>query len=880
MAAGRYIGRVGALAVALGVGTAVGSGYGLAWADTTGTSDSDSTSSSSQSSSTSGSTDTGSKTTTGESTTTGTTTGTTTSTGGSTTSDSQPTTSSTTGTTRTSTSGTQITTGSTTSVTTGSGSSTDPKSTLSAQGVVEGSTTESRTTSQPTSTSPSTKVEKPTETTAVTQPTSTSPSTKVEKPTEPTAVTQPTPSPTPNPEPTPQAQQQTVPDNKSSSTTQSSSNPQPTTATATTSRVPTTTLSANTQSTATSVTAPTALTEPLLSRSLVTALAASAPTPVSLLSPTAVPPPVSPPSPVARAVTSLLSVFGIDLLAGTTPVAPAQSPLLWGLLGWVRRQLAGAVPSTPQISTMTTSLFTAQPVGALDLDPAATAPAATVDAVEPIALDAAAPAALDVATPATFGVEESAALDVATPATFALDDSGPVDATADPATDPTALDTATPMMMAAAVEPVALAATAPTTFAAPVTLAAAALAAPAPGFPAPGAQLSPSTNFISWLTGNFPDNYTLSRFGINGTDVGIIWDNGMVDDPSTPYNEHQLLIAFGDTFGDPNAPGQQWRSNVLLRTSDLVLSDGLSIPNGTVINAADLSTYFGGAPLAYVNFAKQIIDDPNLGPAVTIIPTAGISVPTPGTMFGVTQYINFMAVQQWGNPGYWTTSYSAIAYSQDNGQNWTVAPSTVRLNQWWTGNQNFQQVSYVRPDDGYVYMYGTPNGRQGNAYLARVPEQSMLDLTKYQYWNGSAAAVPGQPGPAGQWVTGNPAAATAIFPIQTITSVGACGALSQSRGAGSTTSEMSVQYNAYLKKYIAMYTDQNNSVVMRTSDLPQGAWSYAKVLMNQQPGGIYAPMMNPWSPSTKGTGSDLYWNLSLFSTYDVMNMRTDLSKVN
>ena len=70
---------------------------------------------------------------------------------------------------------------------------------------------------------------------------------------------------------------------------------------------------------------------------------------------------------------------------------------------------------------------------------------------------------------------------------------------------------------------------------------------------APGAQLSPSTNFISWLTGNFPDNYTLSRFGINGTDVGIIWDNGMVDDPSTPYNEHQLLIAFGDTFGDPNA---------------------------------------------------------------------------------------------------------------------------------------------------------------------------------------------------------------------------------------------------------------------------------------------------------------------------------------
>ena len=151
----------------------------------------------------------------------------------------------------------------------------------------------------------------------------------------------------------------------------------------------------------------------------------------------------------------------------------------------------------------------------------------------------------------------------------------------------------------------------------------------------------------------------------------------------------------------------------------------------------------------------------------------------------------------------------------------------------------------------------------------------MLDLTKYQYWNGKAASTPGQPGPPGQWITGNPAAATAIMPVQMV--AGACGALSQ--GPGSTVSEMSVQYNQYLKKYVAMYTDQNNSVVMRTSDLPQGGWSYAKVLLNQQPGGIYAPMMNPWSPSTQGKGSDLYWNLSIFNTYNVMQMRTDLNKV-
>lgn len=49
--------------------------------------------------------------------------------------------------------------------------------------------------------------------------------------------------------------------------------------------------------------------------------------------------------------------------------------------------------------------------------------------------------------------------------------------------------------------------------------------------------------------------------------------------------------------------------------------------------------------------------------------------------------------------------------------------------------------------------------------------------------------------------------------------------------------------------------------------------------MPQQNGGIYAPMMQPWSPSTLGTGTDLYWNLSLWSEYNVMLMKTDLTKL-
>jgi len=430
---------------------------------------------------------------------------------------------------------------------------------------------------------------------------------------------------------------------------------------------------------------------------------------------------------------------------------------------------------------------------------------------------------------------------------------------------------------------VALAATQTTTS---LALAAAA-AANVPGFPLPGAQLSPSTQFVNWVTGDYyntgntaldwPD--TLTRFGVSGTDIGVMWDNGMVDDPSTPYNEHQILMAFGDTFGLRNVPGEDWRFNVLMRSADTDLTNGVDVPDGEFGNG----NMFGGMPLwdvppgrPYDNYARRIINPeampPGASAGITLIPTAGISLPTPGTRFGVTQYVNFMSVTNWGSPGQWTTNFSGIAYSTDNGENWSVAPTSIRYNDPWSGNANFQQGAFVRPGDGYVYSYGTPNGRQGAAYVSRVLEKDILDVSKYDYYSK------GNPGgwfgwgatPAG-WQRNNPAAATPVFGQDQ----GACGVAN----AGNQVSEMSVQYNKQLKKYVTLYGDQFNNIVMRTSDTPQGTWSTAKVLMGQQPGGIYAPMMHPWSPSTMGTGTDLYWNLSWWGEYNVGLMRTDLTKV-
>ncbi len=392
---------------------------------------------------------------------------------------------------------------------------------------------------------------------------------------------------------------------------------------------------------------------------------------------------------------------------------------------------------------------------------------------------------------------------------------------------------------------------------------------PRPNFPPRGYQFSGSTSFVDWVTGNFAPNDTFNRYGIWGTDVGTMWDNGIPDDPSTPINENQVLIAFGDTFGGPNMTGT-WRLNTLFRSPDRNLADGMAVPDGQWFNG----NMFGGSPLWEEHYARQIILPERLPrglpTGVTLIPTAGISVPTPGTQFGATQYVSFMSVKQWGAAGQWSTNYSAIAYSEDNGENWYISPKSVRNN--FGGNANFQQAALVRPGDGFVYSYGTPNGRQGQAYISRVAEADILDVTKYEYYSkGSKGGIFGIGAYKAGWYRNDPGKASPVFGRET----GACGV----GKAGNQVSEMSVPYNKQLGKYVALHGDQFNNVILRTSDRPEGGWSAPTVLMGQQGGGIYAPMMHPWSPSTLGTGTELYFNLSVWNDYNVWLVKTDLAKL-
>lgn len=358
---------------------------------------------------------------------------------------------------------------------------------------------------------------------------------------------------------------------------------------------------------------------------------------------------------------------------------------------------------------------------------------------------------------------------------------------------------------------------------------------------------------------------------VYGTDLGIMWFN--------PVNGLTQL-AFGDTFSGPNMSGD-WRSNVLLLSEDTQLYDGLSLIDtgyaGQFIPAARNQVFF-------------------IGSETTNIPTSAIYA-------NANNYVSYMSVKSWDSPGRWTTNYSAVSQYVPATDKWVLQTSTVRSAGWFrsstryrAGDQNFQQMAYVLQPESqvapggtrYLYAFGTPAGRAGSAFLSRVPEGSLTDLSQYEYWDGSSWVLD-RPAVAAPVIGDSPNSAGLFGFVRDIANnpnffggwfAGLVGAKT-----GGNVSEMSVQYNEYLDKYVVLYGNGLNNVILRTADTPEGPWSDPVTIATSiQYPGLYAPMIHPLS----GTGdltdaggdpdlSTLYWNMSIWSNYNVVLMETDLS---
>jgi hypothetical protein len=212
---------------------------------------------------------------------------------------------------------------------------------------------------------------------------------------------------------------------------------------------------------------------------------------------------------------------------------------------------------------------------------------------------------------------------------------------------------------------------------------------------------------VARLVGDGAINDTSGRWGINGADLGSLFDKG-----------ERLYMLFGDSFGccipGSGGPGdaKDWRSSCMAVIDERKPADGMTF--------AEMITDRPG-------HAKQLL--PRGASDVTVIPTYGVAI-------GQRMFLHYMAVREWGAPGEWFLNMSGLAYSDDDGQTW-VKDEALR----WEGKSGFGQVAFVKEKDD-LYLFGIPGGRFGAVRLARVKQADILNKTAYTYFGGLEGTSP------------------------------------------------------------------------------------------------------------------------------------------
>ncbi len=322
------------------------------------------------------------------------------------------------------------------------------------------------------------------------------------------------------------------------------------------------------------------------------------------------------------------------------------------------------------------------------------------------------------------------------------------------------------------------------------------------------------------------DNHTMEKYDVGGTDLGIFWQ----------MDTSHVGIFFGDTngkgfiAGKGGGNGGNWRSNVLAFSGDTYLDDGLKIDS----MACDS-----------MGAAREICAGGKSQPE-----KYQTSIPTSAVRAAGIDYVHYMNIYEWaGKSGRWLTNFSSLYASYNGGVTWVRKKEVT-----FKSDSKFSQICYAKRD-GFVYMIGTLAGRGSPAYLARVREAGMLQMSRYEYWNGISK----------KWIKNNEEAATAIFqgPI----------------------GEASLIYHVKYKRWIIAYSydaayehdstlkKKMNAIVYRDAAQLNTDWSDMKILATQQEyPGLYSPYIYPLINNR----DEIYFTMSLWKPYNVFLMKADI----
>ncbi|PPK70355.1 DUF4185 domain-containing protein [Actinokineospora auranticolor] len=324
------------------------------------------------------------------------------------------------------------------------------------------------------------------------------------------------------------------------------------------------------------------------------------------------------------------------------------------------------------------------------------------------------------------------------------------------------------------------------------------------------------TRLVAKVTGRESINETDRRYGVHGTDLGIMWDD----------DRGRTLVAFGDTYGEGwcgNGAGPReadWRYNFLAFADDRDLATGLRL--SSVVTRPD-------------GHARQILDRGSSRREETVIPCSGVSIDGK-------HYLQYMSVRGWEGPVGWWTNYGGIAVSHDGGYTWDK-PADARWVNRRRHDNPFQLGAFAREGD-YLYLLGVPNGRWGDACLARVAPTDVLNRRAYEYWTGATwyprdefRAVPVMRGPIG---------------------------------------ELSVLYSVYFGRWLAVHLNETlAALVLRTAEHLTGPWSEPVVLVS---GKDYPALYGGFLHPASADGPDIHYTMSQWGPYNVFLMHSRLTR--
>ncbi len=165
---------------------------------------------------------------------------------------------------------------------------------------------------------------------------------------------------------------------------------------------------------------------------------------------------------------------------------------------------------------------------------------------------------------------------------------------------------------------------------------------------------------------------------------------------------------------------------------------------------------------------------------------------------------------------------------------------------WKADQPHFAPVA-LKGNDGYVYLYGVlqDEAKIQNCYLAKCKINAIEDFGSYEYFDAES----------GTWSKD----INRISPV-----------------FSGMPNELSVSYNEYLQKYIAVFSlDLTGKIIMKTSENPWGPWNEEPVLLHQvlvnrkyeipYPTLIYAGKEHPML--SKNNGKTIYVTYIEFEEY-------------